>query len=162
LYLEAYIPLLSLNGILEAFHTSSATPAEIAKQARWMIGSSLAFVAALLLMIRLPKGMMGKEEALLYASCLAMSVRIAYAYLHVRRFFRRPMPVREGNHAEKPDELFRLSRLAPRWPVWGMVLASGSVLRVLEKTGRWRNGWGGWAELMGTGVVLGLASLHLM
>ena len=83
-YLVAYLPLMSLNGILEAFHTASATPAQVAKQAKFMILSSATFVITLLALV---KGRIGTtEQALIYASCAAMVVRIAYAWTHAVRF----------------------------------------------------------------------------
>lgn len=88
-YLAYYIPLLSLNGILEAYHASSATPSQIARQARWMIASSLAFAGGLWAMTRyyIPVGMT-TEQYLVVASCLSMIVRIIYAALHARQYGR--------------------------------------------------------------------------
>lgn len=83
-YLVAYLPLLSLNGILEAFHTASATPAQVATQAKFMVLSSAAFVAALLALVKSRIGT--TEQALIYASCAAMAVRIGYAWAHAVRF----------------------------------------------------------------------------
>lgn len=82
-YLVAYIPLLSLNGILEAFHTASATPAQVATQAKYMVLSSAAFVAALFALVQAHYGT--TEQALIYASCAAMVVRIGYAWAHAAR-----------------------------------------------------------------------------
>lgn len=83
-YLVSYIPLLSLNGILESFHTASASPEQVATQAKYMVLSSAAFVGALFLLVKNQVGT--TEQALIYASCAAMVVRIAYAWAHARRF----------------------------------------------------------------------------
>ncbi|GMK58791.1 hypothetical protein CspeluHIS016_0602330 [Cutaneotrichosporon spelunceum] len=85
-YLTAYLPLLSLNGILESFHAASATPAQVSEQAWVMGGSSVTFVLALWRL----SGMawFTREQALIYASCAAMLVRIGYAGLHAIRFTR--------------------------------------------------------------------------
>ncbi|BEI91305.1 uncharacterized protein CcaverHIS019_0401250 [Cutaneotrichosporon cavernicola] len=85
-YLTVYLPLLSLNGILESFHAASATPAQMSEQAWVMGGSSAAFVLALWRL----SGMVWftREQALIYASCAAMLVRIGYAGFHAWRFAR--------------------------------------------------------------------------
>ncbi len=150
-YLKWYIPLLSLNGILEAFHASSSTPGQVARQARWMIGSSAAFALGLFGLIHLPKAVqLGTEKALIYASCLAMLFRIAYAWQHASRFF----AGRTGG--------LSVSSVAPRLQAIVSTLVSGCILRILEQTGRWRVSWRGWMELVGAGGVLGLGVLAIM
>jgi oligosaccharide translocation protein RFT1 len=86
-YLTYYIPLMSLNGILEAFHASSATPAEIGKQARWMMASSVGFAGALWTLSSSRPGGITTEQCLVLASCVSMAVRIVYAGGHARRYF---------------------------------------------------------------------------
>lgn len=83
-YLVTYLPLLSLNGILEAFHAASATPAQVALQAKVMIASSGVFALALYLLAQ-RAGSYTTEQALIYASCVAMAVRVVYAFSHARR-----------------------------------------------------------------------------
>ena len=46
-YLEWYIPLLGVNGVLEAFVTATSTPKEVSLQATWMFVSSATFVGVL-------------------------------------------------------------------------------------------------------------------
>ena len=150
-YLMWYLPLLSLNGILEAFHASSANPEQVAKQARLMIGSSLAFAAGLYGLTHLPKGVeLDTERALIYANCVAMVVRIAYAWQHARTFF-------AGKHGH-----LSILQVAPRWQMMLAALASGVLLRVVQRTGRWAVSWRGWAELVGLGGMLGLGVLVFM
>jgi len=90
-YLTYYVPLMSLNGILEAFHASSASPAQIARQARWMIGSSGAFAGGLWVLGEARVG--STEQCLVYASCLSMVVRIVYAGNHARQYFKKTLPI---------------------------------------------------------------------
>jgi oligosaccharide translocation protein RFT1 len=82
---------MSLNGILEAFHASSASPSQIASQAKWMIGSSGAFAGGLWVLGRW--GMGGTEQCLVYASCFSMIVRIVYAGNHARQYFKKTIPI---------------------------------------------------------------------
>jgi oligosaccharide translocation protein RFT1 len=82
---------MSLNGILEAFHASSASPSQIASQAKWMIGSSGAFAGGLWVLGRW--GMGGTEQCLVYASCFSMIVRIVYAGNHARQYFKKTTPI---------------------------------------------------------------------
>ncbi|KAK8869865.1 hypothetical protein IAR55_000433 [Kwoniella newhampshirensis] len=154
LYLTTYIPLLSLNGVAEAFHTASANPGEVKNQARWMVASSAVFATTLLFITSFPTLYVdgisinpSREEALVWASCAAMVVRIAYAIRHAKRFFvhRRP---------------------ALRWldllPAGGVVVITcifWVILKVLAGTNWWKTGWKGWAGLVGTGGLLGLTSL---
>jgi oligosaccharide translocation protein RFT1 len=81
---------MSLNGILEAFHASSASPQQIARQAKWMIGSSGAFAGGLWV----SRWRVGStEQCLVYASCLSMVVRIVYAGDHARQYFKKTIPI---------------------------------------------------------------------
>jgi len=82
---------MSLNGILEAFHASSASPAQIARQAKWMIGSSVSFAGGLWVLSRWGVG--STEQCLVYASCLSMVVRIVYAENHARQYFKETKPI---------------------------------------------------------------------
>ena len=82
---------MSLNGILEAFHASSASPQQIARQAKWMIGSSGAFASGLWAFSRWGVG--STERCLVYASCLSMVVRIVYAGDHARQYFNKTLPI---------------------------------------------------------------------
>ena len=149
-YLKFYLPLLSLNGILEAFHASSAIPDQVAKQARWMIGSSAVFAVSLYMFTQLFGATLHTEQGLIYASCLAMIVRIGYAYGHAAAFF-----------ADRKEGM-RISRIVPRRSVTISSILSGVVLRTLARTERWEKSWRGWAELVGAGGVMGLGVLAIM
>lgn len=151
-YLVAYLPLLSLNGILEAFHAASASPAQIAQQA-WVMGaSSVTFIGALWYLTAGAGIAAGagasytREQALIYASCASMLVRIAYAGTHAATF------------ARKRGE--RLSAL-PRLPVLAAVGLAGAVVWGAAA----RLGGGGLRDtlaLLGVGGVAGLCVLGAM
>lgn len=132
-YLVAYIPLMSLNGILEAFHTATATPAQISRQARWMVLSSLAFGAALWVQARSEY----RETGLVWASCAAMAVRIVYAYRHAA---------------------LSIMAVLPSWQGILAVALSRGVLGRVAASGRAEH-WKGRVELVGVGAVCGLATL---
>lgn len=96
-YLSVYIPLLSLNGILEAFLAATATPRDLAAQSKAMALGSLAFAATLFGLTRnevatyLPQlgytEVMTTEKALIYANASQMLIRILFAHGHAKRFF---------------------------------------------------------------------------
>ncbi|KAK4688230.1 oligosaccharide translocation protein RFT1, partial [Tremellales sp. Uapishka_1] len=146
-YLCWYLPLLSLNGLLESFHTASATPDQVKNQARWMIASSAVFVVSLYSLTRL-EGVITTEQALIYSSCSSMIVRIAYAYRHARRW--------------SPAKAIRLRQIVPRLPMVIASCVSGGVLRGVYRMHRWEASWRGWVELVGLGGGLGLAVLYIM
>jgi oligosaccharide translocation protein RFT1 len=157
-----YIPLLSLNGILEAFHASSATPEQVKRQAKFMIASSAGFASTLWFLtntktntdsnttLGLDLASLTTEQSLIVASCAAMVLRIGYAYIHARRFA-----------ASRKQEL-SLKAVLPHFSVMGLGVVSGLMLRVLAKSDRWQTSWKGWAELVGTGGILGLTTLAVM
>ncbi|WWD15858.1 hypothetical protein CI109_100282 [Kwoniella shandongensis] len=154
LYLTSYIPLLSLNGVAEAFHTASANPTEVKLQARWMIASSAVFATSLLTITNLPNFYVNgnlinhsREEALVLASCAAMLLRITYALRHANRFFKH----------RKPQ--LRWLDLLPSIRVVVETSVFWAVLKVLAMVGWWERSWKGWVGLVGTGGVLGLVSL---
>lgn len=109
---------MSLNGILEAFHASSASPAQIAKQARWMIASSVAFAGGLWLLSANTPGGISTEQCLVYASCISMIVRIVYAGSHAMRFFSKT-PI-------------RITDVLPHPTVMAIAAVGAAVLRRLE------------------------------
>ena len=152
-YLTWYIPLLSLNGLLEAFHASSASPKQVALQARWMLASSTAFVAALFGFRTLVPAV-PTEKALILSSCMGMLVRIAYALWHARTFF--------TDTDASQETLFRLSQILPSKAVAMTAGGSGVILRYISSTNRWSAGWSGWFQLIGVGGVLGLTTLYFV
>jgi oligosaccharide translocation protein RFT1 len=142
-YLTAYIPLLSLNGILESFHAASATPAQVSEQALAMGGSTVAFVAVLWWLTG--SAWLTTEQALIYASCSAMLVRIAYAGFHASRFAR---ACRASLH------------VLPRPPVLAAVGVAGAV--TWAAAARLSGGMKDTLMLLGTGGVAGLSVLATM
>ena len=119
-YLSYYIPLLSLNGILEAFHASSATPAQISRQARWMMASSVAFAASLWGLTNYHPGGLATEQYLVIASCLSMVVRIVYAARHLGGYF-----------GAKGDRV-RMAEVLPHPIIIALAVGGAAILRSLQ------------------------------
>ncbi|KAL8950479.1 MAG: hypothetical protein Q9222_003495 [Ikaeria aurantiellina] len=72
-----YIPLLAVNGILEAFVSAVANPAELRRQSAWMVACSAAFVGTGFLMLKvLDQGARG----LVYANSVNMVCRILWSW----------------------------------------------------------------------------------
>lgn len=179
-YLKFYLPLLSLNGLIESFHAASADSRQVAMQMRWMIGGSFVFATTLwslrngLVVVRKlggGKGGLTTEQALIYASCASMIVRIVYAYRHASRYFlngRRsvtpssssPAVLKSAPYA--PRGTLSIRRILPKNAVIILTILSGIILRIIERSGRWKTSWMGWMELVGTGAFLGLAVLYVM
>ncbi|WVQ98672.1 hypothetical protein IAU59_005803 [Kwoniella sp. CBS 9459] len=158
LYLTTYLPLMSLNGVSEAFVTASADPGEVKTQARWMIASSAVFASSLIGFSQLPHIYLhesgksrllnySREESLVLSSCAAMSVRIIYALRHAYRTFK----------LRKPS--MRLLDLSPQIGVGAWAWFAWGLLWLLASTERWQSGLKGWIELIGFGGVLGVISL---
>lgn len=81
-----YIPLLALNGIIEAFVSAVATNAELYAQGLWMGFFSVGFAGAAWLFLRIWRlGALG----LVWANCVNMGLRIIWGGDFVRRFFGR-------------------------------------------------------------------------
>ncbi|KAL4874196.1 hypothetical protein BDV12DRAFT_182023 [Aspergillus spectabilis] len=80
-----YIPFLAFNGIGEAFVSSTASPAQLRKQAAWMALFSGLFAMAAYLFLLI--GGLG-ARGLVYANIVNMSFRIAWSFSFVRRYLR--------------------------------------------------------------------------
>ena len=77
-----YIPLLALNGILEAFVTAVATPAQLRTQSLWMVAFSLLFACSGFVV--LGQWDMG-ARGLVLANAVTMAGRIAWSFNFVKR-----------------------------------------------------------------------------
>ena len=80
------IPFHAYNGILDAFVTSVATPAQLGVQSFWMAGFTAAYLASAYILLRvLDLGARG----LVMGNMLNMSLRIAWSVFFVRRYLAR-------------------------------------------------------------------------
>lgn len=78
------IPLLAINGILEAFVTAVATPAQVGVQNAWMAGFSVAFAATGWVVLRVLE--MG-ARGLVVTNAVVMGLRISWSWRFVQRYF---------------------------------------------------------------------------
>lgn len=79
-----YIPTMAFNGVLEAFFASTATPADLRKQSRWMLVFSLVFVLGA---VALARGLGLGDSGLVWANVANLWLRASYAWLFIRRYF---------------------------------------------------------------------------
>ncbi|KAL8679545.1 MAG: hypothetical protein Q9186_004191 [Xanthomendoza sp. 1 TL-2023] len=81
-----YIPLLAVNGILEAFVSAVAMPAELRLQSAWMVAFSAAFVGTGFLVLEVwDQGAQG----LVLANAVNMICRITWSWHFVDGYFQR-------------------------------------------------------------------------
>lgn len=80
-----YIPLLAINGILEAFVSAIATPKQLREQSAWMVGFSACFALTGFLALRV--GEMG-ARGLVVANAVNMAMRIWWSWSFVTAYMR--------------------------------------------------------------------------
>ncbi|KAI5121237.1 hypothetical protein M0805_007244 [Coniferiporia weirii] len=72
-----YIPVLAINGVLEAFVSSVASPKDLAKQSQWMAGASVAYIG---LAVVLYNAVGLGDSAVVYANIANLVARIFYCF----------------------------------------------------------------------------------
>lgn len=80
-----YIPLLAINGILEAFVSAAATPAQLRVQSAWMVAFSAAFATAGFLVLKV--GDQG-ARGLVLANAVNITCRIIWSWHFVSDYLR--------------------------------------------------------------------------
>lgn len=151
-YLSIYIPVLSLNGILEAFHAATATPKDLANQSRAMALGTVVFAATLfgltqpetaryLQQAGVIDTTIKTETALIYSNATQMLVRILYALRHTQRFF-------------APIVGITTSKFSPDRRTIALVIASSAVLHSIKKQYITAN-----ADLKNTALFVGLGGV---
>ncbi|EIN05860.1 Rft-1-domain-containing protein [Punctularia strigosozonata HHB-11173 SS5] len=149
-----YIPVLAINGGLEAFLSSVATPTDIKRQSRWMAVFSGVYIAAALTLFSYGVG----DASLVYANVINLSARIVYCLSFVSSYFRQ----HQGQ--------------GPRWrttfPGWSVLVLSGlssiavrrsaRIFHVQERVLEGRRGLLGLTVVMHTAVGGTLAAITLL
>jgi len=79
-----YIPVLAVNGGLEAFVTSVALPKDLSRQSRWMAAFSTIFITTTISLYALGFG----DVSLVYANIINLSARIAYSLRFIFSYFK--------------------------------------------------------------------------
>jgi oligosaccharide translocation protein RFT1 len=80
-----YLPVMALNGFLEAFVASTAGEAELVRRGRWMIGASIGFVGCAMMFSKI--GM--RETGLVYANVVNLGARALYGWVFAKAYFAR-------------------------------------------------------------------------
>ncbi|KAJ6500598.1 Rft protein-domain-containing protein [Mycena sanguinolenta] len=78
-----YIPVLALNGVLEAFISSVSTPHDLNRQSWWMAAFSVMYMGAAIQLYAWQFG----DASLVFANIINLSARIAYGMYFVSAFF---------------------------------------------------------------------------
>jgi oligosaccharide translocation protein RFT1 len=119
-----YIPLMALNGVLEAFVASVATQSQVHQQSLWMGAFSLIFVTAGAVFLRfLGWGAIG----LVAANGVNMACRIVWCLFFITTYFR-PLGVRFDLRALRPKPQSCLVAAAAAHLIKKIGERSGSVL----------------------------------
>lgn len=132
-----YVPVMGLNGLLEAFVQAVAPPDVLSRYSRVLVASSAAFVAVLA-----AAHVLDAESAIVWANVVALGVRAGAAYAYVQRH--------EAPTPQAPKVTWRA--LMPRAHTLALCAVCAAVLRSAPAqtwTGLWPLGLGG-------GLALGL------
>ncbi|ESK86237.1 oligosaccharide translocation protein rft1 [Moniliophthora roreri MCA 2997] len=78
-----YIPVLAINGGLEAFLSSAADKHQLNKQSRWMIMFSIVYISSAITLYKQGFG----DVSLVYANIINLSARITYVFIFARSYF---------------------------------------------------------------------------
>ncbi|KAG7440105.1 Rft-1-domain-containing protein [Guyanagaster necrorhizus] len=112
-----YIPILALNGQLEAFFASAADSGDLNKQSTWMAIFSILYTSLAIALYRLRVG----DASLVYANMINLTARILYAMIFISSFFKR----------RGTPELLRWTALIPKALFCGVLGGSFVLLRLL-------------------------------
>eukprot|EP00123_Amoebidium_parasiticum_P021819 comp7428_c1_seq1/m.3099 comp7428_c1_seq1/g.3099 ORF comp7428_c1_seq1/g.3099 comp7428_c1_seq1/m.3099 type:complete len:574 (-) comp7428_c1_seq1:73-1794(-) len=83
-----YVLLLALNGVGECFVSAASNPSELDVYNRLMVVFSVVFLVSSLIFTRSSLGAAG----FIAGNCVNMSMRISYAVVFIRRYFRKALP----------------------------------------------------------------------
>jgi len=113
-----YIPVLAVNGGLEAFYSSVATPRDLRRQSRWMLGFSAIYILSATALYNLGFG----DTALVYANIVNLTARIWYTAFFILTYFGQRMK----------SSPFRPTDLSPNWKFLVVVGLSYGVISFNE------------------------------
>ncbi|GAA5888358.1 hypothetical protein JCM6882_008591 [Rhodosporidiobolus microsporus] len=163
--LRAYclsLPFLGLNGLIEAFFQSLASPRWIARGSAWMVVCALGFAAATGLFV----GALGwGARGLVAANCVNMALRIGFSTRFMRAFFRDGLggasPAAAGPHAQAQTQEVKRHLAPSSWTpnkATLLVFVVGAwVVRASE--GRWTAAMSAAGVGAGAGRLAGLRAL---
>lgn len=114
-----YIPTMAFNGVLEAFFASTASPADLRAQSRWLLAFSGAFVGGAVLLAR---GLHMGDAGLVWANVANLWLRAGYAWWFARRYF-------AGKGAA---DMVKIRRAVPPLGVLAAFAVSAAVTRLSQ------------------------------
>ncbi|CAG8710964.1 1986_t:CDS:2, partial [Acaulospora morrowiae] len=132
----AYIPIMGVNGITEAFVAAVATEKTLSTLNYWLIAFSAGFIGAGVVFMKM---LSGGAVGLVAASAFNLSTRITWSWRFIRTYF---LKNRDGSKANI-DELRRMlsiSNIIPKPLVW--IAFTLSWIATF-----WSNQYIGWATL---------------
>ncbi|KAJ7611578.1 Rft protein-domain-containing protein [Roridomyces roridus] len=139
-----YIPVLALNGGLEAFISSVSTPRDLNRQSWWMAVFSVIYIGAAVQLYNMQLG----DPSLVYANIINLSARIAYAVYFVSIYF-------TNNNARAS---LTWSQALPHWKLTLACLISWAVVgqseRRLDVLGTVVRAGAGFSVLLNKNVLL--------
>ncbi|CED83069.1 Nuclear division RFT1 protein [Phaffia rhodozyma] len=118
-----YLPLMSANGVLEAFFAATANARELGRQSRSMFAFSIVFLMFVGAYVRLGGGR--PEEGLLWGNVVNMMCRIVFALDHATRWFRL--------RGEGKTDTLSPSGLMPGVKVILVAITTGLAVRLSER-----------------------------
>ncbi|KAI6043107.1 Rft protein-domain-containing protein [Pisolithus marmoratus] len=117
-----YIPFLSVNGGLEAFHSSTASPEDLRKQSWCMFVYSGLYILAATSFYKLGLG----DASLVYANIINLSARILFTVTFIFHYFKK--------RTNSPP--FGVADIFPDWRFLGAVAISYAIISVNESRQR--------------------------
>lgn len=163
-YLTIYLPILSLNGILESFFAATSGVRGLGRQSVFLVICSGGFTASLWGLSRLREHLLHTstpspsallpwltpETSLVYANCLQMLLRIAFAGRHATRLYRQRTFKQ------------RVRGVKPSWAALATVGVAGVLLRHIVDKVRWQDDLLRRLATIGVGGVCGLICAGLL
>lgn len=160
--LRAYcylLPLLGLNGVIEAFVQAVATHSQLASMSRAMALWSIVFVAATWAGTR---AIDPSEVGMIVATGVTMACRIVWGAAFTRQYFTEAGPQVARDKRAKLQEATAPQRALPnRYTIVAFAVAAQVVRLSASRTGRHAD-LGALLRHLVVGVVSGLASLAVM
>lgn len=149
-----YIPFMGFNGILDAFVTSVATPAQLATQSFWMMAFTAIYAAAAYVSLRI----LGLgAQGLVIANIVNMILRIGWSVVFISKYIKTYEGRLLGVFKEKREGSFAWGEAMPS----AATIACGAGIAVGLRTGMSQvtNITQSVQVLVGSGILLAVAIL---
>ncbi|KAG8953389.1 Oligosaccharide translocation protein rft1 [Tulasnella sp. 419] len=133
-YLTFYLPTMAYNGIIEAFHSSTASPNDLSRQSKFMGFFSVTYVLATWIFV---EKFGWREDGLIYANVLNLGLRALYGWIFARKYMKERTVNAKANVAGSE---VRTSEILPPAGVFVVFGIAGWVTRMtgVEATAGWK------------------------